>query len=180
VIAGVVITMVGLSFAAVPIYRVFCQRTGFGGTTQVAKGFAKEIRNRDFTIRFNADVNQDLPWTFEPLQKEVHVKAGQTAFALYHVTNKSDQPLVGMATYNVTPDKAGGYFNKVECFCFLEQKLDPHQSVDMPLLFYIDPAVTDDPGMKDVSTITLSYTFFPYKDVDPSKIKGTQTHRLMG
>lgn len=170
--------MVALSFAAVPLYKRFCQKTGFGGTTQVAQGFAKEVRDRVFTIRFNADVNPNLPWSFKPLQKEVQVKAGENAFALYHVKNNSDKPIVGMATYNVTPDKAGGYFNKVECFCFLEQRLEPGQSVDMPLLFYVDPEVTEDPIMKDVDTITLSYTFFPFKGPLSDQVKGVRTHRM--
>ena len=156
--------MTGLSFAAVPLYRIFCQQTGYGGTTQVAYTFAKEIKSRTFTIRFTGTVNGDLPWRFQPLQKSVTVRAGESAFALYHVINDSDEPVVGMATYNVTPDKAGSYFNKVECFCFLEQRLEPHQSVDMPLLFYIDPDVTEDPAMKDVQEITLSYTFFRHKE----------------
>lgn len=176
-LVGIIIGMIGLSFASVPLYRIFCQKTGFGGTTQVATAFAKEIRDRTFTVRFNADVSSDLPWSFEPLQKEIKVKAGETAFALYHVVNNSNEPLIGMSTYNVTPDKAGGYFNKVECFCFLEQRLEPHESVDMPLLFFIDPSVTEDKNMYDVDTITLSYTFFHYKKGDLSKIKGIQTHR---
>lgn len=170
--------MIGLVFASVPLYRIFCQKTGYGGTTQVASLLPKEIRNREFTIRFTANVNSNLPWTFEPLQKEIKVRAGESAFALYHVVNHSDKPVVGVATYNVTPDKAGGYFMKVECFCFLEQHLEPHQSVDMPLLFYIDPEVTEDEGMNDVKTITLSYTFFEYKGEIPPELKGIRTHRI--
>ncbi len=172
---GLVIFMVGVAFAAVPLYKMFCQTTGYGGTTQVAHSFAKEIRERRFTVRFTATVNKSLPWSFKPLQKQVSVRAGETGFALYKVTNNSDQPVVGMATYNVTPDKAGGYFNKVECFCFLEQRLEPHQTVDMPLLFYIDPEVTDDPSMKEVQEITLAYTFFKFKS--PSTATGVSTHR---
>ena len=175
---GLLLAMIALSFASVPLYRMFCQKTGYGGTTQVAYTFAKEIRDRTFTIRFTGTINGDLPWRFEPLQKEITVRAGESAFALYHVVNESDEPVVGMATYNVTPDKAGGYFNKVECFCFLEQRLEPHQSVDMPLLFYIDPEVTEDPGMEEVKTITLSYTFFRYKGKLSPHVKGIQTHRL--
>ncbi|PLX29246.1 MAG: cytochrome c oxidase assembly protein [Alphaproteobacteria bacterium] len=176
---SLVLAMIGLSFAAVPLYRIFCQQTGYGGTTQVATTFAKEIKNRRFIIRFTGTVNGSLPWKFQPLQKEISIRAGESAFAVYHVVNTSDQPVVGMATYNVTPDKAGGYFNKVECFCFLEQRLEPHQSVDMPLLFYIDPEITEDPSMNDVETITLSYTFFKFKGIPSQHVKGVQTHRLM-
>ncbi len=170
--------MVAFSFASVPLYRMFCQKTGFGGTPKITDRFAHDIKNRVFTVRFTADVNGDLPWRFEPLQKEIKVRAGENAFALYHVTNFSDEPIIGMATYNVTPDKAGGYFMKVECFCFLEQQLEPGQSVDMPLLFFLDPEVTEDPHMNDVHTITLSYTFFRHKGNVISNVQGTQTHRM--
>tara|TARA_B000000565_G_scaffold255858_1_gene238397 strand:+ start:39627 stop:40214 length:588 start_codon:yes stop_codon:yes gene_type:complete len=176
---GLVLAMIGLSFAAVPLYRIFCQQTGYGGTTQVATGFAKKIKNRRFTIRFTGTVNGNLPWKFQPLQKEISIRAGESAFAVYHVVNTSDEPVVGMATYNVTPDKAGGFFQKVECFCFLEQRLEPHQSVDMPLLFYIDPEITEDPAMDDVETITLSYTFFRFKGTPSTNPQGVQTHRLI-
>ena len=159
--------MIGLAFAAVPLYRIFCQRTGYGGTTQVAVKFPDRIADRVLTIRFNANVGRGLPWSFTPLQKEVRVRAGEQAFAVYHVRNTSDKPMVGMATYNVTPDKAGPYFQKVECFCFLEQHLNAHQSIDMPLLFFIDPAIDDDPSLKDVETLTLSYTFFPFQGEIP-------------
>lgn len=171
--------MVAFSFASVPLYRMFCQKTGFGGTPKITGSFAKEVKDRVFTVRFTADVNGDLPWRFEPLQKEIKVRAGENAFALYHVTNLSDEPIVGMATYNVTPDKAGGYFMKVECFCFLEQRLEPGQSVDMPLLFFVDPEVTEDPNMDDVNTITLSYTFFKFKGASNPKNQGVQTHRMV-
>jgi cytochrome c oxidase assembly protein subunit 11 len=177
-VIGLLLAMIALSFASVPLYRMFCQKTGYGGTTQVARTFAKEIKQRSFKIRFTGTVNGDLPWRFEPLQKEITVRAGENAFALYHVVNESDEPIVGMATYNVTPDKAGGYFNKVECFCFLEQRLEPHQSVDMPLLFYVDPEVTEDPGMQEVDTITLSYTFFRYKGKSNAPKGKVQIHRL--
>lgn len=159
--------MIGLAFAAVPLYRIFCQKTGYGGTTQVAVEFPKRVSERLITIRFNANVGRDIPWSFVPLQKEVQVRAGQQAFAVYHVRNRSDQPVTGMATYNVTPDKAGPYFQKVECFCFLEQTLGAKQSLDMPLLFFIDPDIDRDPNLKDVDTITLSYTFFPFKGEIP-------------
>lgn len=162
-VVGLILFMIGLAFASVPLYRIFCQKTGYGGTTQVAAALPNHVLDRSITIRFTSQVNPNLPWSFVPLQKEVKVKAGEQAFAIYHVRNNSNEPLTGMATYNVTPDKAGPYFQKVECFCFLEQTLAPYQSLDMPLLFFVDPSIDEDPNLKDVETITLSYTFFPFK-----------------
>lgn len=168
--------MLGLAFASVPLYRIFCQRTGFGGTTQVASFLPNRISDRVITVRFNANVDPSIPWTFEPLQKEIKVRAGEQAFAIYHVRNKRDVPTVGMATYNVTPDKAGQYFNKIECFCFLEQHMQPGQALDMPLLFFIDPDIDKDPALKDVDTITLSYTFFKYTGEIPKDPYGRPRH----
>lgn len=185
VIVGLVLAMLGLSFAAVPLYRMFCQTTGFGGTTQVAPSLSTRMTDRVFTVRFSGDVHRDVPWRFRPLQNEIKVHAGENALALYHVENLSNEPLVGMATYNVTPDRAGGFFQKVECFCFLEQRLEPHQSLDMPVLFYIDADAATDPVMDDVHTITLSYTFFLTKDQDEALTRTApqgkaQTHSATG
>ena len=171
--------MIGLAFASVPLYRIFCQRTGYGGTTQVAVEFPKRVSKRVITVRFNANVGKAFPWSFVPLQKEVRVRAGDQAFAVYHVRNKSDKPLVGMATYNVTPDKAGPYFQKVECFCFLEQTLHAKQSLDMPLLFFIDPDIDKDPALRDVDTITLSYTFFPFTGEIPRDPYATERQKRL-
>jgi cytochrome c oxidase assembly protein subunit 11 len=162
VLAGVVVTMLALAYASVPLYRIFCQKTGFGGTTQVAKAASTLVVNREITVRFNADVHRDLPWKFRPLQTEIKVKVGENALAFYESQNWSDKPISGIATYNVTPDKAGIYFNKVACFCFEEQVLSPHQRVEMPVQFFIDPDFATDPDLMDVNTITLSYTFFKY------------------
>ncbi|MBX9804835.1 MAG: cytochrome c oxidase assembly protein [Alphaproteobacteria bacterium] len=162
ILAGLVATMLVLAYASVPLYRLFCQKTGFGGTTQVAKAPSTSIRDREITVRFNADVHRDLPWHFRPLQTEIKVKIGENALAFYESQNFSDKPISGMATYNVTPDKAALYFNKVACFCFEEQVLSPQQRVDMPVQFFIDPDYADDPDLKDVHTITLSYTFFKF------------------
>lgn len=153
-------TMLALAYASVPLYRLFCQKTGYGGTTQVAKAPSITPGSREITVRFNADVHRDLPWRFRPLQTEIKVKVGENALAFYESQNGSDQPIWGMATYNVTPDKAGIYFNKVSCFCFEEQVLSPQQRVEMPVQFFIDPEFEKDPDLKDVHTITLSYTFF--------------------
>lgn len=158
---GAAVTMLGLAYASVPLYRIFCQKTGYGGTPQVAKNFPDHVGKRMITVRFNSDVNQKLPWRFKPMQNEMKVQLGQEGFAMYMAENLSDQPVQGVSTYNVTPDKAGIYFNKVECFCFLEQTLKPHEKVDMPVLFFVDPELENDPDLKDVDTITLSYTFFP-------------------
>ncbi len=162
ILTGVVVTMLAMAYASVPLYRLFCQKTGYGGTTQVAKSQSTKMVDRVITVRFNADVHRELPWHFRPLQTEIKVKVGENALAYYESENWSDKPISGMATYNVTPDKAGIYFNKVACFCFEEQVLSPHQRVEMPVQFFIDPDFADDPDLKDVNTITLSYTFFKF------------------
>jgi cytochrome c oxidase assembly protein subunit 11 len=160
ILISVVTTMLALAYASVPLYRLFCQKTGYGGTTQVALAPSAKVVDRIITVRFNADVHRDLPWHFRPLQTDMKVKIGENALAFYESQNWADYPICGMATYNVTPDKAGIYFNKVACFCFEEQILSPHQRVDMPVQFFIDPEFANDPELKDVNTITLSYTFF--------------------
>ncbi len=163
ILAGVVTAMICMAFASVPLYRLFCQKTGYGGTTQVAVASSHVDRSRVIRVQFNADVNPKLPWRFQPSQHEIKVFAGQEALAFYQSENLTDQPITGMATYNVTPEKAGVYFTKIDCFCFIEQTLEPHQIVDMPVLFYIDPEIVKDPKLNDVTTITLSYTFFRIK-----------------
>ncbi|WP_032112397.1 cytochrome c oxidase assembly protein [Candidatus Paracaedibacter symbiosus] len=155
--------MLGMAFAAVPIYQMFCQKTGFGGTTQRAEVPSGQTVERTLNVRFNADVHRDLPWRFRPTEVQIQIKVGENAMTHYESENYSREPIVGMATYNVTPDKAGIYFRKVHCFCFDEQTLMPGQKVDMPVLFYIDPEFATDPNMADVQTITLSYTFFKFK-----------------
>ena len=159
-LAGLVCAMVGLSFASVPLYRIFCQVTGFGGTTQVSEGAPAEIGERVFKIRFNADVNHDMPWEFRPLVREVSVRVGEPGLAFYRADNLSGRPVTGTATFNVTPLKAGGYFSKVECFCFEEQRLAPGESAELGVSFFVDPAILDDPNLDEVAAITLSYTFF--------------------
>lgn len=153
--------MVGMSYAAVPLYKLFCAVTGFGGTTQRADAAPNLILDRDVTVRFNADVGQGLGWKFQPLQRDITLKVGQEALIYYRATNVSDKPLVGMATFNVTPDKTGQYFNKIACFCFTEQRLEPGQSIDMPVSFFVDPRIAEDRNLDDVANIALSYTFFP-------------------
>ena len=158
---AVVVGMVGLAFASVPLYRLFCQVTGYGGTTQVAESAPVEVGERVVTIRFNADTARDMPWRFSPEQREISVHVGEETLAFYKAHNPADRRITGTATFNVTPLKAGVYFQKIDCFCFTEQTLEPDQTVDMPVSFFVDPAIDEDPNLDDVKTITLSYTFFP-------------------
>ena len=157
---GVAATMLSLSFAAVPLYQIFCRVTGFGGTTQTATALPTQILARQIRISFNADTDPNLPWRFTPVQHEQSVRVGEQMLAAYEAENTSDQPVTAMATYNVTPFEAGKYFHKIHCFCFEEQTLQPRQKVNMPISFFIDPAIDEDPHLDGVKDITLSYTFF--------------------
>lgn len=158
----VVCAMVGLSFASVPLYSVFCRVTGWGGTTQVSVTLPStdEIIDRDITVRFDGNTARDLPWNFRPEKISIKVKLGERGFANFIAVNRTQIPTAGTATFNVTPLKAGKYFHKIQCFCFDEQILQPNQKVNMPVLFYVDPKLHDDRNMDDVTTITLSYSFF--------------------
>ena len=170
--AAVVVGMVGLAYASVPLYRLFCQVTGFGGTTQRAEAAPEKTADRRMTILFDANTAGSLPWTFEPVQRSLDVKVGEENFAYYRATNNSDHAITGSAVFNVTPDTTGAYFNKIECFCFTEQTLKPGQSVEMPVSFFIDPAIVDDRGLDKINTITLSYTFYPADA--PSTVSSTE------
>ena len=159
--------MLGLGFAAVPLYEVFCRVTGYAGTTQrvgEAQAATVQATNRVMSVRFDSNVNSALPWSFKPEQAVDHVTVGARDMAIFIATNNSDQPVVGTATFNVTPLLAGQYFNKVQCFCFSEQLLKPGQTMRMPVLYYVDPAILDDPETKDIKEITLSYTFYRSTD----------------
>jgi cytochrome c oxidase assembly protein subunit 11 len=161
--ASVAVLMVGASFAAVPLYRIFCQVTGFGGTTQLAtKDSAAKVgqSTRRITVSMIGNVNAKLPWSFAPVRAKVNLRLGETALVYYRATNTSNQAITGVATFNVTPHKAGPYFAKVQCFCFTEQTLAPGESVDMPVTFYVDPDLAKDRKLADVTDIALSYTFF--------------------
>ena len=161
--AAVVVLMVGASFAAVPLYRIFCQVTGFGGTTRVADKDAAAViakGKRMITVSLIGHVNTKLPWLFSPLRSKVTLRLGEHALVYYRATNTSDEAVTGVATFNVTPHKAGTYFAKVECFCFTEQTLEPGESVDMPVTFYVDPDLAKDRKLADVTDIALSYSFF--------------------
>lgn len=156
--------MIGVAYASVPLYEMFCKVTGFGGTTQQASVAPKEIKERTVKILFDGNVDSGLPWDFGPDQRSVEVKIGEQKTITYHARNRSTQALVGTATYNVTPEKAGAYFYKIQCFCFDRQVLKPDEAAELPVQFYIDPAMVDDKGNEDVKEITLSYTFFLAKD----------------
>ncbi len=157
---GAAILMVGMAFAAVPLYEVFCRVTGYGGTTQVADGDTIKAVDRDIQVRFTGNIHTDMRWDFRPKQAKQARKVGEQAMAFYEAYNPEKRAITGTATFNVTPFKAGIYFSKIECFCFTEQTLAPGERVDMPVIYYIDPAFADDPDMSDVQEITLSYTFF--------------------
>ena len=165
-LSSVVAGMVGLAFASEPLYRIFCEVTGYAGTTQVASTVPKlnEISQRVVAVRFDANVNSKMPWTFKPVQSEVKVRLGEQALAYFEATNDSDQPLVGTASFNVTPYKAAIHFNKIDCFCFTQQVLKSGETMKMPVTFFIDPELAKDSNADDLRTITLSYTFFQDED----------------
>lgn len=159
--------MIGMAYAAVPLYTIFCQATGYGGTTRrVEQQYAGKVLDRDITIRFDANAT-GIPWDFQPVKRSITIKIGATAEAHYTATNRFDAPITGRATFNVVPELAGAYFNKVECFCFTDQTLQAGQTADMPVIFYVDPDIVNAPELKDIKTITLSYTMFPVEANKP-------------
>lgn len=162
-LAAAVGGMLALAYAASPLYDMFCRATGFGGTPQVAQEGERPILSRTVNVRFDSNVDANLPWRFTPLEREVKVKLGEERLVHYRVTNLSQRPIVGTSTYNVTPETAGAWFNKLQCFCFTEQLLLPGQSMDMPVVFFVDPEMDKDRRYDNVRTITLSYTFFEAK-----------------
>ncbi|MFH5924186.1 cytochrome c oxidase assembly protein [Roseomonas xinghualingensis] len=157
---GTVVGMVGLSFAAVPLYDAFCRLTGYNGTVQTGGGSAPGAVERQVTVRFAANTHPSLPWRFEAAQNAIPIHLGEEGLAFYRAANNADRPVEGVATYNVTPEIVGKYFQKVACFCFDAQTLQPGQSVEMPVSFWVDPAMAQDPATRDIRTITLNYTFF--------------------
>ncbi len=163
-VAGVC-SMTGLGFASVPLYRMFCDATGFNGTTQRAR-VAPGASGGKITVAFDSNVSNSLPWAFKPEREQETIDLGARDMAFYTATNRSTRSVTGTATYNVTPAVAGKYFTKIQCFCFTEQTLKPGETVRMPVIFFVDPKIADDPDARDVKTITLSYTFYP---VDSSK-----------
>ncbi len=157
---GVVVLMGSLAWAAVPFYDWFCRVTGFGGTTGVAETAPEDILDRTVTVRFDASKAKDMAWEFKPVEREMEVRIGETGLAFYEAYNPTDRPIAGQASYNVAPYSAGGYFQKIACFCFEEQVLEPGERVQMPVTFFVDPEMVDDLEAKYVHTITLSYTFY--------------------
>ena len=178
VLFSLVAGMVGLAFASEPLYRIFCRVTGYAGTTQVAASVPKsnEVLKRIVAVRFDANVNSKMPWRFKPVQREIKVRLGEQALVYFEATNASDQPLVGTATFNVTPYKAAIHFNKIDCFCFTQQVLKPGQTMKMPVTFFIDPELAKDSSADDLRTITLSYTFF--QDDDQSAVEKLAAKRI--
>lgn len=164
VCASVFGLMVGAAYAAVPLYDLFCRVTGFGGTTQIATAESDVVIDRMITVRFDGNVNHSLPWKFKPAQRSVTLKMGESAQLAYLATNTGQQTTVGTSTFNVWPPSAGAYFNKLDCFCFTEQKLESGETVEMPVVFFVDPEMDKDPELKHVKEITLSYTFFPVEE----------------
>jgi len=162
-LVAVVGGMMGLAYAAVPLYEAFCKATGFNGTPLVALEGERPIVARTVQVRFDSNIDSNLPWRFEPLQREVKVQLGEEKLVHFRATNVSQRPIVGTATYNVTPERSAGWFNKVQCFCFTEQLLQPGQSVDMPVVFFVDAEMAKDRRYDDIRTITLSYTFYEAK-----------------
>jgi cytochrome c oxidase assembly protein subunit 11 len=152
--------MAGLAWAAVPLYDLFCRVTGYAGTTQVATEGSDRVLERMVTVRFDASTARNMPWQFRPVRPAIQLRIGETALAFYEAYNPTDRVIVGTASYNVSPSSVGGYFTKIDCFCFTEQVLQPGERVTMPVTFYVDPEIIDDPETERVHTITLSYTFY--------------------
>ncbi len=157
---AVVLTMGALAWASVPFYDWFCRVTGFGGATGVADAASDEVLDQTIKVRFDASLERDMPWKFTPVEREMEIKIGETGLAFYEAYNPTDMPVAGSASYNVAPFEAGGFFTKIDCFCFEEQVLQPGERVQMPVTFYVDPEIVTDRDAKYVHTITLSYTFY--------------------
>ncbi len=174
-LVGVVVFMGAMAWAAIPMYSLFCKVTGYGGTTNNADAGSDVILDQTITVRFDGTVDQDMPWIFKPSQRSITLRIGETGLAFYTAHNPTDHPIAGQAAYNVTPYAAGSYFDKIECFCFTQQVLQPGETVEMPVSFYVDPAIVTDPEGKFVHTITLSYTFYqidlPETDKPDSRAK---------
>jgi cytochrome c oxidase assembly protein subunit 11 len=171
-LAALALGMLMLAYASVPLYRLFCEVTGFGGTTQRSYGHASSARGeRSITVSFTGNTDPSLPWNFAPIERSVRVRVGENRLIAFRATNLSNQPTRGTATYNVTPFAAGKYFNKIQCFCFEEPRISPGQTVNLPVSFFLDPAMLDDPEARNITNITLSYTFFSYESANKSKLR---------
>lgn len=168
------LAMLGLGFASKPLYDTFCRVTGYGGTTRVAEQMSEVVVEREIKVRFDANVASNLGWTFKPDEVAMTVKLGQNALAYYTATNDTKYPIVGTASYNVSPIKAAPYFSKLECFCFTEQRLEPGETVSMPVLFFVDPEMENDKRLDEIKTITLSYTFHRVENPTNDAVRAEQ------
>ena len=177
---GLVAGMVGLSFAAVPFYSWFCRTTGYGGTPQTAKAAPAQVSDRTVTVRFDSNVAPGLPWRFEPEQRTIDVKLGEVVTVYYTVTNETARITAGQAGYNVSPATTGLYFTKINCFCFTEQTMAPGETREMPVVFYVDPAIAGDHENDTLNTITLSYTFYPVRDAGQSPVAAREPEKPRG
>lgn len=177
---GVIVGMAAMAWAAVPLYDLFCRVTGYGGTTQIAAQASDEILDQTVTIRFDASTARDMPWTFKPVKTTMKIRIGETGLAFYEAHNPTDRPVAGTASFNVTPLSIGGYFAKIECFCFTEQVLQPGETVMMPVTFYVDPEIVSDPETENTHTITLSYTFFETDTENTAQLDTTNTTAAKG
>ncbi|MBM3532371.1 MAG: cytochrome c oxidase assembly protein [Alphaproteobacteria bacterium] len=168
-VGGIAVGMFALAYASVPLYQLFCQVTGYGGTTQRAEAAPDRAIDRWMTVSFNADVAPDLPWSFRPAERSVRVRVGEPMLVHYVAENTGREPVVGTATFNVQPSKIGAYFSKLECFCFIEQVLKPGEKVEMPVTFFIDPDVVKDRHLDSLGAVTLSYSFFRAKNQEGAR-----------
>lgn len=159
-LGGVAIVMLSLSFAAVPFYNWFCKVTGFAGTTSVAAAPSDVILDKTVVVRFDASLDSNMAWEFKPMQTQMTLRIGETGLAFYEAYNPTDRVIAGSASYNVTPDQSGGYFTKIECFCFVQQVLQPGERVTMPVTFFVDPSIEENVEAREIKEITLSYTFY--------------------
>ncbi len=172
ILVGTVACMLGLAYASVPLYQIFCQVTGYGGTPKRIDAAYNKVIDREVTVQFAANLNKDMPWDFAPKQREQHMNIGEQRIAYYEAYNPTDKPITGLAVFNVTPLKAGSYFSKIDCFCFTEQTLQPGERVDMPVVYTVDPEIDQDRNLDEVKEITLSYTFFIREDEDGASSVG--------
>ena len=179
ILASVVFGMVGLAYASVPLYDLFCRVTGYGGTTQQASIAPNVTLDRDMIIEFDANTSRDMPWNFKPVKHKMTMKVGETGIAFYEAYNPTDHAIKGTATFNVTPQKIGQYFTKIDCFCFTEQVLQPGERVEMPVTFFVDPEIDTDPNAKEVKVITLSYTFFINDDEDETEVSAKADKKMV-
>ncbi len=159
-LAGVAVVMLSLSFAAVPFYNWFCKVTGFAGTTSVAVAPSDVVLEKTVVVKFDASLDAKMPWQFKPMQTQMTLHIGETGLAFFEAYNPTDRVIAGSASYNVTPDQSGGYFTKIECFCFTQQVLQPGERITMPVTFFVDPSIEENPEAREIKEITLSYTFY--------------------